>query len=318
MLHLRIIVPTTSSSAALDVLETSPAVSGLAVLSGAARDPIGDVIICDVAREGANTVLADLRELGIAESGSITIEGGSVTLSDSADRASQRVPGLGVDAVVWDEIKQRTGQETRLSAVYLGLLSIATIIASIGVLLDQQILIVGAMVVGPEFGPLAALCVGLVQRHTSMVRRSATALVVGFPVAMAITVVTTWLFTALGVVNKGMLLADRPLTDFIWRPDALSWIVGMLAGIAGMLSVTSARSGALIGVLISVTTVPAAANAAVAVAYGVPSEAFGSALQLVINLAAIITAGLLTLLVQKAWWRHVTPRVNRVAQRTSR
>ncbi len=33
-------------------------------------------------------------------------------------------------------------------------------IAAVGIVLDQPILIVGAMVVGPEFGPLAAICVG--------------------------------------------------------------------------------------------------------------------------------------------------------------
>jgi hypothetical protein len=37
------------------------------------------------------------------------------------------------------------------------------------VLLDQPILIVGAMVVGPEFGPLAALCLGLLQRHRAVI-----------------------------------------------------------------------------------------------------------------------------------------------------
>jgi uncharacterized membrane protein len=81
--------------------------------------------------------------------------------------------------------------------------------------------------------------------------------------------------------------------------DALTWIVGFLAGIAGMLSLTTAKSGALVGVLISVTTVPAAANAAVAIAYGVTDEALGSAMQLVINIVAIVTAGILTLLIQR-------------------
>lgn len=70
--------------------------------------------------------------------------------------------------------------------------------------------------------------------------------------------------------------------------------------IAGILALTSAKSGALVGVLISVTTVPAAANAAVALAYWVPSEAIGSGVQLMINLASITVAGVLTLLVQRA------------------
>jgi uncharacterized hydrophobic protein (TIGR00271 family) len=113
---------------------------------------------------------------------------------------------------------------------------------------------------------------------------------------MAATVILTWILTAAGLLNDSMLIAERPLTSFIWKPDALSWIIGFLAGIAGMLALTSAKSGALVGVLISVTTIPAAANAAVAVAYWVASEAIGSAIQLVINLSAIAVAGTLTLL----------------------
>jgi uncharacterized hydrophobic protein (TIGR00271 family) len=97
-----------------------------------------------------------------------------------------------------------------------------------------------------------------------------------------------------------MLTAERPLTSFIWQPDALSWIVAFLAGIAGMLSLTSKKSGALVGVLISVTTIPAAANAAAALAYWVPDEAVGSLIQLALNLSAIVVGGILTLAAQKA------------------
>jgi uncharacterized hydrophobic protein (TIGR00271 family) len=125
---------------------------------------------------------------------------------------------------------------------------------------------------------------------------------------MAGTVILTWILTAVGLLNESMLIADRPLTSFIWKPDALSWIVGFLAGIAGMLALTSAKSGALVGVLISVTTIPAAANAAVALAYWVPREALGSAIQLVINLSAIVVAGTLTLLLLRRRAEQLTRR----------
>jgi uncharacterized hydrophobic protein (TIGR00271 family) len=308
VLHLRLIVPAERSQAVLDVLRASPAVAHLVVLPGVGQAPHGDLVLCDVAREAANPILAALRELEIDRAGAIAIEDAGVVLSAAADRAAHLAPGLDVDAVVWEEISKSTGQQTRTSVTYLVLLALATIIASFGVMLDNPILVVGAMVVGPEFGPLAALSVGIVQRHFDVVRQSAVALVIGFPVAIAVTVISTWLLTGVGLLEKSMLLAERPLTDFIWRPDALSWVIGFLAGVAGMLSVTSARSGALIGVLISVTTVPAAANAAVALAYGVPSEAGGSFLQLLINLAAIVAAGVVTLYVQRLWWRRVSPR----------
>jgi uncharacterized hydrophobic protein (TIGR00271 family) len=299
VLHLRIIVPADRTDEVNQLLTSSPAVTHIVVFPGASREPPGDLVLCDVVREGASDLIERLRSLGIDRDGSIMVERVDATLSAAADRAEKRVPGLGVDAVVWEEIEHTTAEEAELSAAFLTFMIVATAIAGIGVLLDQPILIVGAMVVGPEFGPLAALCVGLVRWRPKLVRRGLIALLVGFPVAMVTTVLTTWLLDAFGLVDKQMLLAPRPLTSFIWQPDALSWVVGFLAGIAGMLSLTSAKAGTLVGVLISVTTVPAAANAAVALAYGVTNEAAGSALQLLINLAAIVVAGVLTLLVQR-------------------
>ncbi|SHN47546.1 uncharacterized hydrophobic domain-containing protein [Cryptosporangium aurantiacum] len=299
--------------AVLDLLEGDVSVTHLVVLSGAARDPVGDVVLCDVAREGASAVLGALRGLGIADDGSIAAENIDILMSEAGKKAERAAPGLGTDAVVWEEIEQRVSDETHLSATYLVFLTVATIIAAIGVLLDQPILIVGAMVVGPDFGPLAALCVGVVQRQWTMAKRATVALLVGFPVAMLLTLGAVWLLAAADLADRSMLLDERPLTDFIWRPDALSWIVGFLAGIAGIVSLTSAKSGALVGVLISVTTVPAAANVSVAVAFGVFDEAWGSAVQLVVNLASIVLGGVLTLLVQRLFWRRRSLQPQRTA-----
>jgi hypothetical protein len=82
-------------------------------------------------------------------------------------------PGHGADAIIWEELEQNAGEETRLSVSYLTFMVVAMLIASMGVLVDQPILIVGAMVVGPEFGPLVALCVAIVARQP---RRAGTAL----------------------------------------------------------------------------------------------------------------------------------------------
>ncbi|MGK5443201.1 DUF389 domain-containing protein [Micromonospora sp. URMC 105] len=318
MLHLRVIAPPDQSSAVANLLAGDPGVTHLVVLPGAARQPRGDLVLCDVVRERADTVLHELRRLGVEARGGIAADDVELTLSVAAERAAENAPGSGADAVVWDEIAAKTGEQTELSGTFLVLIVVATMIAGIGVLLDQPILIVGAMVVGPEFGPLAALCVGLLRRKGRTVVRSVQALVVGFLTAMAATVLSTWALTAAGLVDRNMLLAERPLTDFIWRPDALSWVVGLLAGVAGMLSLTSKKSGSLVGVLISVTTVPAAANVAVAAAYGVWHEASGSALQLVINLCAIVLAGLATLAVQQFWWWRLARRLRRAGFTASR
>ena len=78
--------------------------------------------------------------------------------------------------------------------------------------------------------------------------------------------------------------------------------MAFVAGTAGILSLTNAKSGALIGVLISVTTIPAASNIGVAAAYGDWSEASGAAGQLAINLTSIVLAGVLTLFIQRRYY----------------
>jgi uncharacterized hydrophobic protein (TIGR00271 family) len=308
MLHVRVISPPELTPVTVQLLQTSPAVTHLWVSEGSARKPEGDVVSFDVAREAASGVIGRLQELGLSRDGAIVVERLDIILSAAAERAEQDAPGEGADALVWEELEQNAGEETRLSVTYLTFMVVAMLIASIGVLLDQPILIVGAMVVGPEFGPLVALCVSIVARRPRQARSALGALVLGFMVGMAVTVLFTWAMTALDLVNESMLVAVRPMTSFIWQPDALSWIIGFLAGIAGILALTSAKSGALVGVLISVTTIPAATNAAVALAYWVPSEAVGSTVQLLINLTAIVAAGVLTLVAQRARQNRLLPR----------
>jgi uncharacterized hydrophobic protein (TIGR00271 family) len=166
-------------------------------------------------------------------------------------------------------------------------------IAAVGIVLDQPILIVGAMVVGPEFGPLAAICVALVRRQRRLAKRSLIALAVGFPVGTFAALCSSIVLIAVGAFPD-----EYGTHDFISNPDFLSFFIAVVAGSAGMLSLTTAKSGALIGVLVSVTTIPAASNVGVAAAYGEWDAAIGAAEQLIINLGGIVVAGVVTLALQ--------------------
>ncbi|GES32831.1 DUF389 domain-containing protein [Streptomyces angustmyceticus] len=310
MLHLRLIVPGDRTDEVLRLLETTVGVTHLVVLGGAARDPQGDVVMCDVAREAGDGLLARLRETGLDTTGSIAIENIDLSLSRRADRAEDEAPGEGADAVLWESLADATHEESTLSATYLAFLALATMIAACGVVLDNAILIVGAMAVGPEFGPLAGISTALVRRAPRLAWRSLVALVVGFVVAMVLTCGFSYFMDAVGLFTEHQVEGPRPNTSFIWQPDWMSFVVAFLAGVAGTLSLTSAKSGALVGVAISVTTVPAAANAAVAFTYGDYAQTWGSSTQLGLNLAGIVLAGTLTLVTQKLLWarHHTGPR----------
>jgi uncharacterized hydrophobic protein (TIGR00271 family) len=302
MLHLRIVAPEDAAHKALELLCASPAVLNVIHLRGASQKPVGDVILCDVTREEASVIISDLKELEIPRKGSIAVENLDSAISDAFTAAEKASPGLPSDAVVWEEVESRTSENTELSFSFVLFMIAAMQIAAVGIVLDQPILIVGAMVVGPEFGPLAGVSVALVNLQGRLARRSLLALAVGFPAGTICALLTSLVFIETGAFPDGFSQTSHPLTDFISHPDFLSFFVAFTGGAAGVLSLTSAKSGALVGVLISVTTIPAASNIGVAAAYGDWSEAGGAAAQLGINLLAIVAAGVLTLFVQRRYY----------------
>jgi uncharacterized hydrophobic protein (TIGR00271 family) len=149
--------------------------------------------------------------------------------------------------------------------------------------------------------------VALVQRRPDLGLRSLKALAVGFPVGITGAFLFSLFAKGTDLVGSGFAVGERPLTAFISEPSTFSFLVALFAGTAGVLSLTSAKSGALIGVLISVTTIPAAAAIGVSAAFGDWADWRGAIAQLAINLTAIVIAGVATLLVQ-----------NRVYQRRRR
>jgi uncharacterized hydrophobic protein (TIGR00271 family) len=299
VVHLRIVVPSHNAEHGLDLLRESPSVCDLIHLEGAAQKPEGDVILCDVAREDASVIISDLKELDIHREGSIALEDIDSLVSEGAERAEKAAVGFPSDAVVWEEVESQTSENTELSVSFLLFMVLACLIASVGIMLDSPILIIGAMVVGPEFGPIAGFCVAAVQRRGDLVKRSLLPLLIGFPLGITAATLFTLGVRAAGITPDGFSPEVHPNTDFVSHPDEFSFIVAVFAGTAGMLSLTSAKSGALVGVLISVTTIPAAANIGVALAFGDIDESLGAQAQLAVNLTAIALAGIVTLFVQR-------------------
>ncbi|WP_328355279.1 DUF389 domain-containing protein [Mycobacterium sp. NBC_00419] len=302
MLHLRVIAPVDLRDEVVGVLRRHPGVTHLVVHRDAALEPAGDEISADIARESANDVVDDLKALGLHSRGAITLDVVDTVVSTAAYRAEKEADGDPGDAIVWEELAARTREESTLNITFLLFLCLACMIAAVGVVTDSPVTVVGAMVVGPEFGPLAALAVALVRRRLDLARRASIALLVGFPVAMAATAAFVLGGEALGWIQ---LQSTRQLdeVDFIFQIGPLSFVVALLAGAAGMLSLVSAKSAALVGVFISVTTVPAAGFAVVAASVGDWDIAVESAAQLLLNLVGITVAGVLVLAVRR---RHAS------------
>jgi uncharacterized hydrophobic protein (TIGR00271 family) len=318
MLHLRISVPTELTDDVLAVLSDDPAVSSLANLRGASLRPVGDVITADVAREAANDIVDRLRDLGVHHEGSMHLEPVRTWLSQRALDAQRLAPGSSADSVVWADVTQRSYEESELNWTYVSFMSLATLIAGIAIVLDSQILVIGAMVLGPEFGAVAALGVALVRRRPWLFARAGQTLLAGFAFAIFVTILAALAGRALGWVTLQDVTGPRPNTSFVYTPDEWSFVVALIAAAAGVLSLTADRVGGLSGVFISVTTIPAAGNVALGIAFGVPGAVWGSTVQLLLNLSGMALAGWATLAFQAAVWSRVSAHRARLAQRIRR
>ncbi|WP_328458575.1 MULTISPECIES: DUF389 domain-containing protein [unclassified Amycolatopsis] len=300
MLHLRAVCPPDKTAQALEILRVHAGTAHLIVHRGAAVSPEGDLLEADIAREAADEIVDALCVLELDRTGGITLEALDTALSDAADEAEEAAPGEGADAVVWQELLSRTGEESRLNVTFLAFLIIACLLAAVGVLTDSAVTIVGAMVVGPEFGPLAAFAVGLVLRRWDLVRQAGAALAIGFPLAMVVTLGGALLVRVTDVFGaQAFELKRHSEVDFVFSVGVPSLVVAMLAGAAGMLAMTSAKSAALVGVFISVTTVPAAGYAVVAAVAGEWSRCLQSIGQLLVNLLGIVAAAAVVLIVRR-------------------
>ena len=304
MMHVQLRVPDDRVDAVLQLLRNDQAVTNIAVVADAFVLPEGTLVVCDVAREGANAVISNLRELRVHRDGSIMMTEPETVLSDAAAHAEEAAPGRPDDGLVWDAVENQVRRDSAMSFAYLGFLTLAVLLAGAGRLLDQPILIVGAMVVGPEFSPVAAICVGLARPRLGLVPMAARTLVGGYAIAIALAI-PFWLITHLLGRAPANDVATGDLTSFIVQPNGWSFVIALLAGIAGTLALTTAKSGPLVGVFISVTTVPAAGTVALCLGTGVWGEVLPAFLQLVVNLSGMIVAGTLTLLTQRAYWRRV-------------
>lgn len=305
MLHLRIISPDSRSDDVVAQLRDAVGVTHLTRVPGAALEPVGDLIEADVTREAANEVLKGLRAMELPTDGAIVIELLDTVLSNAAEQAERDAPGGPSDAVVWDELLEHTNEDATLSVTFVAFLCLACLLAAVGVVTDSPVTVVGGMVVGPEFGPLAGIAVAIVRRRFALARRSVLALAVGFPLAMVVTGGGAVVAERLGWISMtDVTTADQ--LDFIYQVGPFSLVVALLAGAAGMLSIVSSKSAALVGVFISVTTVPAAGYAVVAATLGQWRVAAESTAQLVINLVGIVLAGIGVLLIHRAHSRRNT------------
>jgi uncharacterized hydrophobic protein (TIGR00271 family) len=308
MIHLRVVSPPDITDEMIPALRAEPAVMNLIVVRSVVSNPDGDAVQFDVLQGAANEVIARLRHLGLEQRGSIVLENVDAAISARADGVAARRLRFQQFTPVWTEVEARIRLGGSYPPSWFGLLIIAGLIGAVGILTNSEILIVGAMVVGPEYGAILSLAFGVNRHDHTRAWRASAALVVGFTLAVAGTFLLAVVIRWAGLEPEAYTRGDRPVSSLIDTPNWFSLIVALLAGVVGVLSVTEARSSTLIGVFISVTTIPAASDIGVSTAFHSGGEALGSTLQLLLNVTVLTVVAIAGLPAQRAIWRRASRR----------
>jgi len=316
VLHIRLVSAPAQTPRLVSQLAADPGVLNLVVLPGAAVRPTAntepdghpeDAVQFDVSGASANAVLARLRQPGTDVGKPIIVQTIDAALVDGARRHAWRpASSPGDRGPVWDVVHARIADEANYTPSFFVLLIFAGLIGACGILTNSQILIVGAMVVGPEYSAIISVALGIERHDGRAVARGLVVLLAGFAAAIAVTLVFALCIRAAGHTPKLYLAGVRPVSDLINSPNLFSVVVAVVAALVGVVSLTLARASTLIGVFISVTTIPAAADIAVSIAYGGWREARGSTVQLLLNVGLLIIAGALGLRGQRLIWRRWT------------
>ena len=304
MYHIRLASAATSTTRVMEVLTASGGAINVTVIPASSHSLDGDVVECDLEPEVANEVIHRLRALGPLERGPIAVNRADVAVI-TADRGMRRRPVSDREiAPVWEVVDATIRSNATYPISFYALLMSAGLLAAVGILTNSQILIVAAMVVGPEYNAILGAALGITERNRRPVRRGLIALSLGFGLAIVVTLLFTLVIHGLGQTPRDYMLGFRPVSDLISQPNLFSVVVAVVAGMVGVVSILEARTNALIGVFISVTTIPAAAAMGVSAAYGQWHETWGATEQLLLNVFILLVVGVAALIVQRRFWTN--------------
>src|SRR3954447_25240587 len=196
----------------------------------------------------------------------------------------------------WIEVMGEARANSRLLGRYLALMAIAAVLAAIGVITDNLILIVGAMAVSPDLLPVCAACVGFVAGRARLTRRALVTLLLGILLTWIVASALAWSLQAVGILTGSFQVHEENLHGLA-SIDYSTVLVALAAGVAAMLSFET-RAASAVGVAISVTTIPASALFGVSLGLGEVSVSWGAAAVLGVNVTLLLLSGSLTLAFQ--------------------
>ncbi len=218
----------------------------------------------------------------------------SATLSIQTELPAELNPQ--VARINREEIYDRVAPSANLSWVQLSMVVLSTLIAAIGVLRDNQAVVIGAMVIAPLLNPNMGLAVATTLGDKQLALRTLGAGAVGIILALTLS------------VTIGFVTPVSTASSEIASRLHVGWQDGILAlasGVAGAIALTTEERSSIVGVMVSVALLPPLVVVGLMLGAGYWSEALGAGLLTLTNLICLNLAAVTTLHIQNLRPRQV-------------
>ncbi|WP_324663645.1 TIGR00341 family protein [Haloarcula sediminis] len=264
---------------------------------------IGAIVTFPLPTNAVEPVLESLRDVGLNDDTYTVITEANTVLSSKFESLEDRyAEEKDEDRIAREELTSKAEDLAPSLQTYALMTVISAVIATAGLLLNSPAVVVGSMVIAPLIGPAMTANVGTVVDDHELFVRGVKLQAFGLLLAIASATVFAFLVRTANVVPP---IADVTSVQQVRErvaPDFLSLVVALGAGAAGVLSLTSGVSTALVGVMIAVALIPPAAAVGIGIAWGQPLVSLGSGVLVLVNILSINLAVLVGL-----WYQGYRP-----------
>ena len=196
-----------------------------------------------------------------------------------------------------EELYQQVNEGAQLTRIFVVLVALSAVVAAVGIDYDNITVVIGAMVIAPLLGPNVALALATALGDTGLAKSAAKTSIVGTLVALAVAIPIGFLITVDPQVGEIQSRLHTQLKDVV---------LALASGAAGVLSITTGASAALIGVMVAVALLPPLVTFGLLVGSADFGLAVHAMLLFVTNVICVNLAGVVTLLAQnvrpRTWW----------------
>jgi uncharacterized hydrophobic protein (TIGR00341 family) len=250
-------------------------------------------------------VLERLREAGIDESTYTVIVAAETVISRRFEALEDEYAADADHAgnyISREELQAKADDLASGLRTYVLMTVISAVIATAGLLLDSPATVVGSMVIAPLIGPAMSAAIGTVVDDEDMFRRGVRMQLLGVFVAIVAATLFAFALRWLALVPPGIDPLELAEVSERLAPNVLVLVVAIGAGLAGIVSLMTGVSAALVGVMIAVALIPPAAAVGIGIAFQIPRLVVGAGVIVAVNVLSINLSALVML-----WYEGYRP-----------